>query len=392
LTGLLASIGLVTAPTAGASGAPPVHTVLGGGAAGALDSPQGIALDTAGDLFVADTTHCRVVMVPSHPGLLYGLRVQAHRSYPVAGTTCGASGPGHLGYPTGVAVDHRGDLFIAEATSQRVVMVAPGGKGGPHAPVPYAGTGVAGYDGEGLAARSSALNQPSGIAVDPSGNLYIADTANCRVRMVPVTTGPLFGQPMSAGRLYSIAGTGVCGSAARGGPANAAQLWNPLAVALDGQGNVFVADGGDQTVLELATASGDDYGTLIGAGDIAPVVGAGSHGLYLQDGLSATGAASELNDPRGVALGSDGTLFITDGSMHVIRVVPSATTAAFGRTMQGGDLYTLAGALPVSTPSGAGNGTRWVLAHMGTPVGIVVAPSGAVFFSDQTTSQVRAIG
>jgi hypothetical protein len=392
LTGLVASIGLVSGPTAGASGSPPTaRTVLGGGVA-VLDSPQGIALDAAGDLFVADTNHCRVVMVPSHRGLLYGLRVQVHRSYPVAGTTCGASGPGHLGYPTGVAVDHRGDLFIAEATGQRVVMVPPGGKGGPHVPVPYAGTGVAGYGGEGLAARTSALNQPSGVAVDSAGNLYIADTANCRVRVVPAATGPLFGQSMSAGHLYSVAGTGVCGSAARGGPASSAQLWNPLAVAVDGQGDVFVADGGDQTVLKLAAAGGDDYGTPIGAGDIAPIVGPGSHGPYLQDGLSATGVASELNDPRGVALGSDGTLVITDGSMHVIRIVPNATTTAFGRTMQGGDLYTLAGALPVTTPSGAGNGTRWVLTQMGTPVGIAVAPSGAVFFSDQSTDQVREIG
>jgi hypothetical protein len=83
---------------------------------------------------------------------------------------------------------------------------------------------------------------------------------------------------------------------------------------------------------------------------------------------------------------------MTDGSQHCVRVVPATTSTMFGRTMQGGDLYTVAGALPFDNASGQGNGTRWVLAHMGIPVGLAVSASGSVLFSDRSAQKVLAIG
>jgi DNA-binding beta-propeller fold protein YncE len=153
-----------------------------------------------------------------------------------------------------------------------------------------------------------------------------------------------------------------------------------------------VADSGDQSVLLAPARAGSFDGTAIGAGDIAVVVGGtGSYGPYLADGLPAAGPTAELNDPRGLAVGPTGALFVSDGFMHVIRVVPSSTGMLLGQTMKAGDLYTAAGALPVATPAGANDGTRWVLAHMGTPVGLAVSPSGALFYADASLGTVRVI-
>jgi hypothetical protein len=373
------------AAVVGATSAPSVRTVAGSGGSGSLSAPSGIALDAAGDVFIADTNHCRVVLVPSQSGTLYGHRVAAGRAASVAGGSC--EGKDGLGYPSGVAVDRRGDVFIAEATAQRVQMIRPGGG----APVTVVGTGTAGYNGEGQMGPASELNQPSGIAVDGAGNLYIADTANCRVRVLPVANGTFFGQTMLAQHLYTVAGTGVCGSAQRGGTAAAAQLWNPVDVTTDQLGNLFIADSGDQSILEVPLQSGTDYGTAIAAGGIGTVVGQGGNGPYLQDGLPANGQTAELDDPEGIAVDPKGTLFVADGSQHCIRAVPATTSTVFGRTMRGGDLYTLAGALPVANASGPGNGTRWILAHIGVPAGLAVAASGSVLFSDRGTQKVVEI-
>ncbi len=166
-----------------------------------------------------------------------------------------------------------------------------------------------------------------------------------------------------------------------------------MAVAVDGAGDLLIADSGDQSVLLAAVQSGDYYGTAVGADDLGVVVGGtGSYGPYLADGLSATGPTAELNDPRGLAVGPTGALFVTDGFMHAIRVVPASDGTLLGRAMTGGDLYTVAGAIPVQSAAGAGDGTRWVLTKLGTPSGIAVSPSGAVAFSDAGFDTVRVIG
>jgi len=285
-----------------------------------------------------------------------------------------------LSYPTGLAVNRQGDIFIAEASAARVVMVRPSGS---RLLVPIAGTGRPGYDGDHRPAPLSQLDQPTGLAVDQSGGLFIADAANCRVREVPAVGGAYFGQAMTPLDIYSVAGTGVCGSAGRGGPPALAQLSNPVAVAVDRQGDLAIADNGDQSVL---MTSGTGTGTL------NVVAGTGGNGPYLLDGLSATGPTAELNDPEGIAISPLGTLYITDGLMRTIRVVPAMAGTVLGRPMTAGNMYTLAGALPITNSSGAGNGTQWVTTHVDRPMGIVLSPYGGVFFSDAGTGQVREIG
>ncbi len=361
-----------------------VHSMLG---PDQLDSPGGIALDAAGDLFVADTGHCRVLVVPARAGNRYGLPLRPGRAATLAGGSCAVRGS--IGHPSGVAVDAQGDVYIAEATAQRVQVVRPTGR----AVVTVAGTGQAGFNGDGLAGPASELDEPTGVAVDGVGDLVIADTANCRVRVLAARSATLFGRAMTAGHLYTVAGTGVCGSSGQGGPVATAQLWNPVAVAVDSAGDLVVADNGDQSVLLAPPRGGTYYGTPVGAGDIGVVVGGtGGYQPYLQDGVPAVGVASELNDPRGLAIGPTGALFVTDGLMHVIRVVPATTAVLFGRTMHAGDMYSVAGAVPVTTAEGLGDGTRWVLTRMGTPIGVAVSSSGALSYSDRSLDQVRVIG
>jgi NHL repeat len=354
---------------------------------GALDGPGGIALSSAGNLFVTDTGHCRVLVVPARTGVLDGLRVRAGRASTLAGGSCTEGGT--LGHPSDVAVDSHGDVFIAEATAQRVQEV----RAGSHTVVTVAGTGTGGFNGDGPDATASELDEPTGVAVDAAGNVFIADTANCRVRVVPAVTGALFGQAVQAGGLFTVAGTGVCGSTGQGGPLRTAQLWSPVAVTLDAAGDLLVADSGDQSVLLAPSGGGGTfYGSAVGAGDIGVVLGgAGSYGPYLADGLPANGPTAELNDPRGLAVGPTGALFVTDGFMHVVRVVPAVNGSLLDSTVKAGDLYTVAGALPVATAAGTNDGTKWVRAHMGTPVGIAASTTGALFYADATQDSVRVL-
>ena len=370
----------------GAAGAAPasVHTVLG---PGVLDGPGGIALGADGALFVADTGHCRVLVVPARSGVLDGLHVRAGHASTLAGGSC--TGRDALGPPTAVAVDQQGDVFIAEATAQRVQEV----RGGSGTVVTVAGTGTAGFNGDGPNATARELDEPTGVAVDTAGDVFIADTANCRVRVVPAATTTLFGQNVRAGGLFTVAGTGVCGSSGQGGPLATAQLWDPVAVTLDTAGDLLVADSGDQSVLLAPSgASGTFYGSVVGAGDIGVVVGgAGGYGPYVADGLPAVGPTAELNDPRGLSLGPTGALFVTDGFMHVIRVAPASDETLLGRALRDGDLYTVAGALPVTSTAGTNDGTKWVRTQMGTPVGVVVTPTGALYYSDAAQNTVRVM-
>ncbi len=380
------SVALATSSGASVAGAatPTVRTILG---SGTLDSPGALALDSAGDVFVADTGHCRVAVVPAHSGRGYGVTLSTGHAVTIAGGHCGS---GSIGHPTGLAVDVTGDVYVAEANEQRIQVIEPSG-----VVAAVAGTGKAGDSGDGGVATAGQLDEPTGVAVDRSGDVFIADTANCKVRAVPAADGQLLGQSVSRDHLYTVAGTGVCGSAGQGGPLAAAQLFDPVAVAVDFAGDLLVADQGDQSVLLATEHSGTYYGTTVNAGDIGVVVGGtGSYGPYVADGPPRhQGAAGRGSTTlRGLALGPNGALVLSDGFMHVIRIVHAQSATPFGRAMTAGDLYTVAGALPVQTAAGAGDGTRWVLTHMSTPTGVAVTKGGAVVFCDATTGAVVKVG
>jgi hypothetical protein len=357
-----------------------------------LDAPDGVAVDRFGDLFIADGGNCRVREVAARDGNAFGVRVRAGDIVTVAGGPC--TGPRANPPPTALAIDPAGDLFIAYATAARVDELSPSsttGFGTPitaDRPTPIAGTGVPGYGGDGGPAQLARLDDPSGLAVDPAGDLLVTDTANCRLRLVAASTGWRFGLHVVVGRIYTVAGTGVCGSGGDGGPARTAQLWDPGAVAVGPGGNVLLADQGNRTIRLLAATGGRYYGVAVATDHLGTVAGEGSYGPYLVDGLPALGETAELDFPTALAVDPQGDLYIADGAMHAIRLVPAVTTTLLGRPASADDLYTAAGAVGSGTLR---DGTSWVQTRLLQPAGLARSPGGALVYSDSQADVVRAL-
>ena len=213
--------------------------------------------------------------------------------------------------------------------------------------------------------------------------------------MLPAHDGTVLGRPVTAGHLATVAGTGVCGSAGQGGPMSGRRALEPGG----GGARPRPATSSSRTAATSRCCwrppPGATYwGTAVGAGDIGVVVGGtGGYGPYLADGLSATGETAELNDPRGVAVGPTGALFVSDGFMQAVRVVPETTGTLVGRHMVAGDLNTAVGAVPVSSSAGLGDGTKWVVTRVGTPAGVAVSSRRvALYVSDAGLDTVRVIG
>lgn len=355
-----------------------------------LDAPSGLAVDGRGDLFIADTGNCRVRAVPAHTGTLFAQHVRAGQIVTVAGGTCNASHP----EPTALAVDASGDLFVDYAAAARIDEL-PAGRvaldGAPArtgSPVTVAGSGVSGDGGDGGPATKARFQLPSGIAIDPSGDLLVADTGNCRLRLVAASDGVRYGVSVVRGEVATVAGTGVCGSAGDGGPALDADLWDPGALAVDPAGDVLVADQGNRTVRELAASGGTFFGVQLAAGALGTVAGEGSYGPYLIDGLPALGQTGEVNFGSGLAIGPGGGFYLSDGAMQVIRFVADGSTTLFGSQVGAGNMVTVAGARPSGTLD---NRVTWLRTHMSDPVGLAVTSAGNLVYADAGAQVVRVI-
>ena len=366
------------------------NDVAAGGAE--LDAPAGIAEDAAGDLFIADAGNCRVREIPARSGHQFGIAVRSGQLVTVAGGPCQdtkANPP-----PSAVAVDASGNLFIAFASANRVEeLVAVSGPGfGTGVKtgqlVTVAGTGAPGFSGDGQPAATSQLDDPGGVTVDAASDLLIADTGNCRLRMVAATGGTRFGVAMTPGHIYTVAGNGTCGSAGDGGPAVQAELWDPGALSVDASGDVLVADQGNRTIRVLAAHPGSFFGVAVGAGDLGTVAGEGSYGPYLIDGLSALGQVGEINFPAGIAVDPMGNLYVADGDMHAIRLVAATPASLRGQQMVPDDMYTAAGAVSIGALH---NTTTWVQTRMVDPTGVALSPTGRLIYSDAGADVVREL-
>ncbi len=284
----------------------------------------------------------------------------------VAGSSTGASGnsgdlgPALLGYlnqPEGVTVDGGGNLYIADTMNNRIQrMDAATG-----VISTIVASGQLGYSGDSGPATDSLLNEPAGVLVDRSGNLYIADTGNHIVRFVSATTGII---TTVAGTAYA---TGFNpNSIGDGGPATLAEMSAPTAIAVDAAGNLYIADAGNNRVREVSAATGI----------ISTVAGTGIAG-YTGDNVQAT--QSELNNPTGIALDAAGNLYIADSSNNLIRKVTAMT----------GVITTVAG-----IPGSSGYNGDSILATLATlsfPTGIAVDLAGHIYFSDRDNSRIRWI-
>jgi len=356
-----------------------------------LNAPAGVVEDASGDLFIADAGNCAVREVPARTGMSFGLRVHAGNIVIIAGGSCRDS---HDPAPSALAVDAAGDVFIsygpaatveelpAETTSAFWVRMTAGQL------AVVAGTGISGYSGDGGSASRSQLDDPTGVAVDTAGDLVISDTGNCRLRMVAASSGTRYGVPVVEGRIYTVAGNGICASAGDGGPALEAELWDPGALALDSSGDILIADQGNRTIRELAAHSGTFFSVPLAANHLGTIAGEGSYGPYLVDGQSSLGQIAEINFPTGIAIDAAGNLYIADGDMHVIRFVPNTATTVLGKKAQADDMYIAAGAL--STGSLA-NRTTWIQTRLIDPTGLTMSPGGQLVYSDTEANVVRRL-
>ena len=194
--------------------------------------------------------------------------------------------------PTGLAMDASGDLFIADTGADGITELSSVTR-----LTIITSTGVAGYSGDSPSAVAAKLRGPEGVAVNKFGNVYIADTGNNRIREI-------YGSGSLAGTIITIAGTGLAGNTGNGLPATKADLSSPEGIALDASGDIFISDTGNNRVREVT------------AGTIAAYTSNGVAG-YSGDGGQAT--AAELNGPAGVTVTSTGDVTIADQANNVVR-------------------------------------------------------------------------
>lgn len=260
-----------------------------------LNSPGGVAIDLQGNILIADTFNHRVRIVDHRTGIISTL---------VGSGIQGSSGDdglavrAQLSEPTGISIDQTGNLLIADTANHRVQLV----NSAAGVVSTLAGTGTPGFSGDGGMGTTAQLNGPTSVAFDREGGVLIADTFNNRVRRLDMRTGTI----------QTIAGVGTQGFGGDGALAIEAELIEPSGVAVDGKGNILVADTFNNRIRRIDHLSGI----------VTTVVGAGTRGLS----GNGTGALSaELNNPVGLTQDAFGNLVVADAGNHrVLRVIAEA--------------------------------------------------------------------
>jgi len=334
----------------------------GGPATGAqLNNPMGLALDAAGNLFIADSGNNRVRKLNLATGII--ATVAGNGNAGSSGDT-GAATSGELSNPVAVTLDAKGNLYIADAGNDRIRSV----NGSSGVISTYAGSGIQGFSGDGGPASLAELNSPAGIVFDSSGNLIIADSMNQRIRTVASSTG----------YISTVAGTGVYSYRGDGGPAIQADLNVPTAVAFDSAGNLYIGELGNLCIRMVSAKTG---------------IISSAHGLAAggQCGIGTWTNSMPPGASLGLAFDAAGDLFMADPYYAQILVaiaqlnhdpIPTTTTVtAYPTTLSYGETVTLAatvtgasGATPVGTiyyPSGiAGSNTLGTLDNNGVAVNV----------------------
>jgi len=341
-----------------------------------LSSPRGMALDAAGDVFVADSFNNRVRKIDTNQIVTT-----------VAGGYVGDGGPAtaaSLNYAWHIAFDSAGNLYIPEYGGNRVRKVSPNGT-----ITTVVGTGITGYSGDGGPASKASLNAPKAVVADSSGNIFIADTGNARIRKVdPSGTITLFANIYAEalatdaiGNIYAsdfnviwkitpagsasiFAGNQSCfGYGGDDGPATQACLFLPNGVAVDNAGNVYIMDTQNWRIRKVDTS-----------GIISTIAGNGHPG-YSGDGGPAT-AASLSGYSLDVAVDRNGNVYIADSVNARVRIVDSS-----------GTIQTFAGS---GTFGYNGNGLPATQTNI-YPTGLAFDALGILYVSDPDSGRVRKI-
>ena len=363
----------------------------------ALDSPNGVAVDPAGNIYDADSDSVR--MVAASHGTILGQNVTAGNIYTVAGDgSSGYSGDGGAATSAetntvSVATDSAGNLYIADFNNNRIRVVAAStgtlfGQSVTAGDIyTVAGNGTAGYSGDGGAATSAELSGPTGVAVDSAGNLYIADASNNRVRVVAASTQTLWGQSMTANNIYTIAGVGGAGGfAGDGGAATNAKLAYPSNLAFDNWGNLYITDFNNSCIRMIAGSTRTFWGQNMTANDIYTITGITGAPGYNGDGITATTA--EVNQPSGVAVDSSGNLYIADKGNNRIRVVVASTGMLWGQNVTANDIYTVVGN---GTGGYNGDGIEATNSELWLPSGVAFDSTGNLYVADSNNNRIRVV-
>ena len=294
-----------------------ITTVAGGGIGGdggpatsaSLRSPFGVAVDSIGNIYIADFFNSRIRKV-GIDGVITTIAGNGSFGYSGDG---GQAASASLAWPFGVAVDSIGNIYIGDTFNNRIRKVGTDG-----VITTIAGNGLGVYSGDGGQAASASLNNPTGVAVDSIGNIYIADTNNSRIRKVGID-----------GVITTVAGGGSFGSLGDGGPATSASLASPFGVAVDSIGNIYIADFFNHRIrkVEGATSAIDTTPPVITitnpvAGDY-PISNSIIVGFTVTDEGSGVGTVSASIDGRSVASGETVKLYELGAGSHTLTVEAS---------------------------------------------------------------------
>jgi sugar lactone lactonase YvrE len=308
-----------------------------------LRVPSKVAFDpTTGSILVADTGNDRVRRIAPDG------TIHAFAGTGVSGFA-GDDGPAvsaQLRSPQGVAVDSSGNVYIADTGSERIRKVDASGT-----ITTYAGNGLSGSAGDGGAATAARLNTPRGLAVGADGALYVADSTNNKVRVVD-----------AGGTITTFAGTGAVGYMGDEGPATLAKLSHPVGVAVDAAGRVYIADRGNDVIRRVDSGIIDTFA---------------GNGMAGYSGDTGPGASARLASPSDVAVTPADVVFIADANNHVIRRVDAA-----------GVITTFAG---TGVPGYTGDGGPAASATLRHPIGVVVDPTIDLLIADENNHAIRSV-
>jgi sugar lactone lactonase YvrE len=338
-----------------------ISTIAGNGTSGAfLNNPTSVAVDQAGDLYVADWS-----------GFIRKIWVRDGATAIVAGTgVLGYSGDGGqatnamFGKAISIALDAGGNLYFADGDNNRIRRVDAATR----IMTTVAGTGAAVDRGDGGPGVNAGVSKPTGIALDPAGNLYFSSSWS-RVRKLTARTGVV----------ETVAGQSITSFAGDNGPAVDALFWDPIPSAVNHRGDIYIADY-ENSRIRLVTAATGIVTTLAGSGlcaaSPAPIGVTVCQSGFAGDGGPAN--AATLNYAESVAMDIEGNLFIADTINHRIRRVDAST----------GLIQTIAG---TGVNSFSGDGGPAIAAEIGFPVGIAVDSSGRVYFADENNNRIRVL-
>ncbi|MEK7830647.1 MAG: hypothetical protein AAB401_06140, partial [Acidobacteriota bacterium] len=318
----------------------------GPGNAAAIWQPLGLAVDAMGNVIFSDLVNRRVRKI-SPAGVISAFAGTGEAG---SGGDGGQAKNATFNFPTGIAIDAAGNVFIADQGTHKVRKVAPDGV---ITTVAGAATFFGGYSGDGGLAKDAELNSPQALAVDKDGNLLIVDQNNNRIRKVTVADG----------KITTVAGTGLIGFSGDGGLATQADLAFPTGVAVDGAGNIYIADSINHRIRRIAAADQK----------ISTIAGTGIPGFGGDEGPAVN---ARLNFPAFLTVDAAGDVYFSDRSNNRIRKI----------TVNTGVITTVAG---TGVTGFNGDGLSPGGTNLTFPTGVAVDSSGALFIADLSVNRVR---